>query len=100
MCVPCGPRKGCSGRTGNSISKQSVEQILLEGDFECLYKEESDAEWQPYEGCFHNLLQILHDGDTKVKLAGIRNSHYKEGYRTIIMEAPIFPATLLFRTTE
>lgn len=80
------------------ISKGEVESILNEGDFECLYKGKRDAEWQDYEGCFRNLLMILHDGSTGVNLAGVRSPYYKDGYRTIVMEAPVFPATLLIRT--
>lgn len=85
-------------KTKSSISKSEVQEILYEGDFECLCMTPRDNDWLPYEGCFHNLLLILHDGSTKVKIARNGSSEFLEGYQTIIMDAPIFPAKILIRT--
>lgn len=105
MCPPpCGPRRSyrCSSRTSlpaikTRISKKAVEETIYSGDYECLFRMYSDKSNQPYEGCTNNLLMILHDGETKVKVAGRRSPDYKEGYKTIIMDAPCFPAIILFR---
>lgn len=104
MCPPpCGPRRRCSSRSSKPaiktrISKAEVEEIIASGDYECTYKMSYSSGFNPYEGCTNNLMMILHDGETTVKVAGRRNALYLEGYRTVIMDAPCFPATILFRS--
>lgn len=108
MCPPpCGPRRSYRSSSRSSkpaiktrISKSAVQEIIYSGDYECLYRMGSSSTNEPYEGCTNNLLLILHDGETKVKVAGRRSKDFKEGYRTIIMDAPCFPAILLLRTEE
>ena len=79
------------------ITKAAVEDIICSGDYECKYKREIDAEFKQYEGCIDNLVMILHDGKTKVKVAGSRTPGYEDGYRTIVMEAPTLKATILLK---
>lgn len=80
------------------ITKSAVDEIIFGGDFECFYKRENDSDFKEYDGCLTNLSMILHDGKTKVKVAGSRTPGYLDGYRTIVMTAPCFPATILLRT--
>ena len=108
MCPPpCRPRRSYRRASKSSlpaiktkISKSAVREVIASGDYECSYKMGKTLVFEPYEGCTNNLFLILNDGETKVKVAGRRSVYYKEGYRTIIMDAPCFPAILLFRTKE
>ncbi len=100
-CVPCGPRRRSSSRESiipvERIKKADVEYIICAYDYECLFKRTVDAEYRQYEGCSANLIAILHQGNTKVKVAGSRTPGYKAGYRTIVMTAPCVNATILLR---
>ena len=106
MCPPpCGPRRSYRSSCKSSkpaiktkISKSAVEDVIVSGNYECFYRMGSSTENQPYEGCINNLCLILHDGETKVKVAGRRSKDFIEGYRTIIMDAPCFPAVVILRT--
>ena len=106
MCPPpCGPRRNrkCSSNSSEpaiktKITKSEVEEVIYSGGFECLFKMSYDHDFQPYEGCTNNLVMILHDGETKVKVAGRRSPYFKDGFRTIVMDAPCFPAFILMRT--
>lgn len=107
MCPPpCGPRRSYRASTRVSlppiktrISKKAVEEVISSGDYDCQYRLAGSKQMQPYDGCTNNLYMILRDGETKVKVAGRRSPDYKEGFRTIIMDAPGF-ATLILRTEE
>lgn len=103
-CVPCGPRRRSSSRESiipvERIKKADVENIICGYDYECLFKRAVDAEYRQYEGCSANLIAILHQGNTKVKVAGSRTSGYKAGYRTVVMDAPCVNATILFRLKQ
>lgn len=103
-CVPCGPRRRSSSRESiipvERIKKADVENIICGYDYECLFKRAGDAEYRQYEGCSANLIAILHQGNTKVKVAGSRTSGYKAGYRTVVMDAPCVNATILFRLKQ
>lgn len=105
MCNPCGPRrsyyyaaKSSYSTNKTRISKREVEKLIYSGDYECFYRMASDSSNQPYDGCTNNLVMILHDGETKVKVAGKRSPDYIEGYMTIIMNAKCFPAVILLRS--
>lgn len=80
------------------ITKTKVEEILAFGEFECFFKREIDSDFQEYEGCIGNLLNILHEGKTKVKIAGSRTPGYSCGEDTVVMTAPCVSATFLIRT--
>lgn len=103
-CVPCGPRRRSSSRESiipvERIKKADVEYIIRAYDYECLFKRTVDAEYRQYEGCSANLIAILHQGSTKVKVAGSRTPGYKAGYRTVVMTAPCVNATILLRTEK
>lgn len=103
-CVPCRPRRRSSSRESiipvERIKKADVENIICGYDYECLFKRVVDAEYRQYEGCSANLIAILHQGNTKVKVAGSRTPGYKPGNRTIVMDAPCVNATLLFRLKQ
>ena len=103
-CVPCGPRRRSSSRESiipvERIKKADVENIICGYDYECLFKRTVDAEYRQYEGCSANLIAILHQGNTEVKVAGSRTSGYKAGYRTVVMDAPCVNATILFRLKQ
>ena len=105
MCPPpCGPRRHYISRprvvASQKITKAEVDRIIDEGGFECLFRHADEPKIQPYDGCMQNLHRILHDGGTKVKVAGSRSSYYVRGRRTIEMYAPCFPATIIIRTEE
>ena len=100
MCPPpCGPRRRSTVDHVKSekISKSEVEAILTSGDFVCLYRMGNETTNHDYEGCLHNLFLILHDGETRVRVAGSRSKDYQAGCRTIVMVAPCFPATFIIR---
>ena len=103
-CVPCGPRRRSSSRESiipvEKIKKADVEYIICTYDYECLFKRAIDAEYRQYEGCSANLIAVLQQGNTKVKVAGSRTSGYKAGYRTVVMDAPCVNATILLRVSE
>ena len=103
-CVPCGPKRRSSSRESiipvERINKADVENIICGYDYECLFKRTVDAEYRQYEGCSANLIAILHQGNTKVKVAGSRTSGYKAGYRTVVMTAPCVNATILLRIEQ
>ena len=80
------------------ITKAEVEEIIYGGDFECFYKRGNDADYQEYDGCLTNLSMILHDGKTRVKVAGSRTTGYRAGSRTIVMTAPCLSAIIILRT--
>lgn len=80
------------------ITKSEVDEIIFGGDFECFYKKEGDEEFKEYDGCLTNLSMILHDGKTRVKVAGSRTPGYRDGYRTVVMTAPCMKATILLHT--
>ena len=101
-CVPCGPRRSSGSRwdyhtSVEKITKAEVDEIILSGVFDCLYKRDNDSEFHEYEGCLTNLTRILHDGKTRVKIAGGITPGYLRGYRTVVMKAPCVNATILLR---
>lgn len=103
MCPPpCGPRR--NNRKifipSEKITKSDVDSILNEGGYTCTTRGEFNESEIPYEGCLHNLHKILHDSETRVKVAGSRCQGYKHGYRTIVMTAPCFPAKFFIRLEE
>jgi len=101
-CVPCGPRRRSSSRVEiipvQRITKARVDEIIFCGDFDCLYKKGSNSTFVEYEGCSMNLSMILHDGKTKVKVAGSRTPGYSRELDTVVMTAPCVDATILIRT--
>lgn len=101
-CPPCGPRRQSSVYTVKSerITKKEVEEIITEGDFNCHYRVGGETVDNEYEGCLRNLLLILHDRQTRVRVVGSRSKYYHAGYRTIVMNAPVFPATFIIREAE
>lgn len=100
MCVPLGHRRTSRSSRKEAITKSQVERIINFKDFECEYSRLSDSEFSPYEGCRDNLLLILYDEETTVKVADQRFKVYKEGFQTIVMDAPCFPAVILLRIKE
>lgn len=100
MCVPLGHRRTSRSSRKEAITKSQVERIINFKDFECEYRRLSDSEFSPYEGCRDNLLLILYDEETTVKVADQRFKVYKKGFKTIVMDAPCFPAVILLRIKE
>lgn len=101
MCPPpCGSRRRSSRPSKSKITKDKVEDMISHGNIECWYKLYSEEEFSRYDGCNNNLLMILHDNDTSVKFADRRSSHFVNEKRTVIMDAPCFPAVLLIRSSE
>lgn len=105
MCPPpCGPRRAWRSprekrpTIKTRISKSEVREIVSSGNYECLYRDDLTKVNATYDGCTDNLLMILHDGATKVKVAGYRSGDYKENYRTVILDAPCLHAVILLRT--
>ncbi len=97
MCVPLGHRTTSRSSRRDPLSKSQVERIIISGDYECEYRRQNDTEFRPYEGCMNNLILILHDEETTVKVADQRFKVYKKGFKTIVMDAPCFPAVILLR---
>ena len=101
MCVPLGHRNGKSRREWidpvKRITKAAVDQIINSDNYECLYCLDGENSFKEYDGCKTNLSQILHDGKTKVKIAGSRTPGYQMGCQTVVMEAPCVHATILLR---
>ena len=103
MCPPpCGPKRRSSVERVNSerITKSEVEDILTERAFVCFYRMGDEIENQEYEGCLENLFRILHDRETRIRVVGSRSKDYADGYRTVVMTAPCFPATFILRVEE
>ena len=103
MCPPpCGPKRRSSVEHVKSerITKNEVEDIITGCRFACFYRMGNDIENQEYEGCLQNLLRILHDRETRVRVVGSRSKDYETGYRTVVMTAPCFPATFILRIEE
>ena len=108
MCVPLGGRRGSRKSWGESnnhvcvekITKAEVDGIIIGDNYDCLYQKDGASKFEEYEGCKTNLSMILHDGKTRVKVAGSRTPGYLEGYRTVVMTAPCVSATILIRTTN
>ena len=103
MCPPpCGPKKRSLVEHINSqkIAKREVDEILVGGDFFCLYRMGNESCNHDYDGCIQNLFLILHDKEPRVWVAGSRSKDYLAGFSTIIMKAPCFPATFLLRIKE
>ena len=102
MGVPLGHKYRVSSREDiipqERITKSAVDEIIAFGDFECFYQRGKDPAFKEYDGCRSNLSMILHDGKTKVKVAGSRTPGYRSGYRTVVMTAPCMDATILLRT--
>ena len=103
MCVPLGPRRKAWGNSSDhvcveKITKSKVDEILIDGDFECFVKGDEDTKFQRYAGCMQNLFQVLHDGKTRVKIAGSKTPGYHKKYRTVVMVVPKLSATFLLRT--
>ena len=101
-CIPCGPRRSSGSRWDyhtpvEKITKAEVHDIIISGTYECFYKQGDDQEFKEYDGCRENLILILHDGKTRVKIAGSITLGYKTGYRTVVMKAPCVNATILLR---
>ena len=73
MCPPpCGPRRRSSYSVcikSEKITKKEVEQLILDGEYSCETRMGQQTAIQPYEGCLDNLMRILHDGKTRVKLS-------------------------------
>ena len=102
MCMPLGPRRGGWGSsTTHTFDANDAKKIIRSGRYKCLYREEkyvSDIEeYTAYDGCQDNLEYIIDDAETTLKLADARHGVYDDEYQTIIVEAPVFPATLLIR---
>lgn len=100
MCPPpCGPKNRSSKRfiKSETITKCEVDDIIASGNFICSYRMGDEIDNHDYVGCLHNLHMILHDAATKVRVVGSRSKDYLEGYRTIVMRAPCFPATFIIR---
>ena len=100
-CVPCSPQRRSSSRESiipvERIKKADVENIICGNDYECLFKRTIDADYRQYEGCSANLIAILHQGNTKAKVAGSKTLGFKAGFRTVVMDAPCISATILLR---
>lgn len=97
-CVPIRSKSRVEIIPVKRITKAKVEEIIASRDFECFFKREIDSDFQEYEDCVANLLNILHDGKTKVKIAGSRTPGYISGEDTVVMTAPCVKATILLRT--
>lgn len=98
MCVPLGHRNGSRRSSGRkAITKKQVEEIILTGDYLCEYRRLNESEFSLYEGCKENLMMILHEESTTVKVADMRFNVYKEGVKTIIVDAPCMSAIILIR---
>lgn len=103
MCPPpCGPKRRSLVEhvKSESIRKSEVEDIILKEDIICFYRMGKENVNQEYEGCLQNLLRVLHDSGTRVRVVGSRSKDYKEGYRTVVMYAPCFPASFIIRVEE
>ena len=101
MCPPpCGSRRRSSYTVcikSETITKKEVEQLILDGKYSCETRIGQNSVNQPYEGCLENLVRILHDGKTRVKVVGSRCRDYRFGFRTVVMTAACFPAVFIFR---
>ena len=104
MSVPLGHRYRVRTRDyiipQERITKSAVDEIIAFGDFECFYQRGKDQAFKEYDGCRSNLSMILHDGKTKVTVAGSRTPGYRDGYRTVVMTAPCMKATILLRSEK
>ncbi len=82
------------------ITKAAVDDIILNGNYYCLFKRLKNAKFRPQEYGKDELSQILHDGKTKVKVAGSRTPGYVWDRDTIVMEAPCVKGTILLRVSR
>ena len=103
MCPPpCGPRRRSFVQhvPAEKISKKEVEEIISGNSFKCVYRMGTETSEHEYEGCLHNLFMVLHDSQTRVRVVGSRSKDYAPGYRTIVMNAPCFPAIFIIRVKD
>ena len=85
MCPPpCGSRRAWRAprekrpAIKTRISKTEVREIIGSGNYECLYRANRMMVKTAYDGCADDLLMILRDSTTKVKVAGYRSIDYQE----------------------
>ena len=100
MCPPpCGPRRSYRRTSVKRVSiyKSEVATIIRSGNFVCEYTMPNAKGYTLYDGCTNNLLMILEDSETTVHVAAVKKKGYRTGYRTIVMDAPCFPATFFIR---
>ena len=101
--MPLGPRRGGWGSLALTPEEVKAEarRTIRNGHYECHYRDGkyvNDLEkYTIYDGCPDNLEYILDDAQTTVKLVDARFKLYDENYRTIIVDAPAFPASFLIR---
>lgn len=100
--MPLGPRRSSRDSSREhvsvqTISKSEVDRILFHEKHECQVKLDSDNQVIQYSGCLNNLYMILHNGTTRVKVAGSRTPGYRDGYKTVVMKAPCVSATFYIR---
>ena len=81
------------------ITKAAVEDIIINGNYYCLFKRQGNVKFRPQEYGKDELCQILHDGKTKVKVAGSRTPGYVWDRDTIVIEAPYVNGTILMRVS-
>ena len=82
------------------ITKTAVDEIISSGNYKCLFKLNKNVKFKQFEGDANDLSRILHDGKTKVKVAGERTPGYQYGYRTVVMEAPSLKAIFLLKVSN
>lgn len=70
-----------------TITKEEVEQFIFDYEYSSETRIGQESVNQPYEGCLENLVRILYDGKTRVKVVGSRCWDYRYGFRTVVMTA-------------
>ena len=101
MCLPLGPRRAYSRWGGHTpvkaITKAEVDEIISDGGYTCFFKRESETDFREYDCNRSDLIKILHNGKTRVRIAGSATPGYRSGYETVVMRAPSIDATILLR---
>ena len=69
-----------------NIRKELEEYIATGYDYEAMV--DIGNGWEPYQGCFQNLLMILEDPDTDVKIVDGDSNLYQDGIRRYHITLP------------
>lgn len=98
MCPPpCGPRRCsriyCAPLT--HIDKIDVEKIIEEKNFICDVRQYDIP--IPCDESSDQLIEILNERSTSVRIAATNKKYFRKGYRTVVMEAPQLSKVFLIR---
>ncbi len=88
MCIPLGSRR----RSGShwdyhtpveKITKAEVDEIIARSEYQLFYLPDKATHCQAYAANQEDLHRLLHDGKTRIKVAGSITPTYDNDFRTV-----------------